>query len=118
MNKHWSNEEQIHLINAIPSYRQKFQYVDQKEAKRITLEISQFLYQHNPKLQTRIVNAIFERLPYLDNLLAGVFEKHNYAKKNRHLFSSLPRENKSKEQNLCNTRHQYNGAVKEHLKLN
>jgi hypothetical protein len=115
MAKHWSKEEQIHLLNLIPSYRQKTHQKDLKEAKRLTLEMAYYIHQHYPSLQNRTVNAIFERLPYLDNLLAGVFEEHHYAKKDRYLYSTLPRANNNKEPNLCNTRHPYNGALKEYL---
>lgn len=115
MTKHWSEEEQIHLLNSITSYRRKIYEKDITEAKRQTLELANYLHQHYPSVQGRTVNAISERLPYLDNLLAGVFEEYNYANKDRDLYSTLPRENNSKKPNLCNTRHHYNGAVKEYL---
>jgi hypothetical protein len=115
MANHWRQEEQIHLLNSISSYRRKIYQKDIQEAKRLTLELAYYIHEHYPSIQNRTVNAIFERLPYLDNLLAGVFEKHHYANKDHHLYSTLLREDKSKEPNLCNTRHHYHGAMKEYL---
>jgi hypothetical protein len=115
MANHWSEEEQIHLLNSITSYRRKIHQKDITEAKRQTLELANYLHQHYPSVQGRTVNAISERLPYLDNLLAGVFEEHHYANKDRNLYSTNPRVNNCKKPNLCNARHQYNGAFKEYL---
>jgi hypothetical protein len=115
MAKHWVEEEQIHLLNSITSYRQTIYQKDIKEAKRQTLGLAKYLHQQHPSIQNRVVNAIYERLPYLDNLLAGVFEENNYANKDKYLYSTLPRENNSKDPNLCNTRHDYKGAMKEYL---
>lgn len=116
MANHWSEEEQIHLLNSITSYRRNIYQKDIKEAKRQTLELANYIYQHYPSVQDRTVNGISQRLSYLDNLLAGVFEEHHYANKDRYLYSTLPREDNNKEPNLCNTRHNYNGAMKEYLK--
>jgi hypothetical protein len=115
MANQWRQEEQIHILNSVPSYRQKIHLKNNKEAKRLTLEVAYYIHQHYPSVQNRTVNAIYERLPYIDNLLGGVFEIHHYAKKDQHLYSTLLREDKSKEPNLCNTRHNYNGALKEYL---
>lgn len=115
MANHWSEEEQIHLLNSIAFYRRRIHGKEIKEAKRQTLELANHLHQHYPSVQSRTVNAISERLPYLDNLLAGVFEEYDYANKDRDLYSTLPRENHSKKPNLCNTRNHYNGAMKEYL---
>lgn len=113
---HWREKEQIHLINAIPSYRRKIMNKDWTEAKRITLKLAEEIHQQVPDVQGRTVNAIYERLPYLENLLAGVFEEHHYAIKDQNHYSRIPRDNGSKEPNLCNTRHKYNGAMTEYLK--
>jgi hypothetical protein len=115
---HWSEKEQSHLLKAIPSYRQKIKDKDLKEAKRLTLELAEEIHQHVLDIQGRTVNAIYERLPYLENLLAGVFEAHHFAVKDRHHYSNLPREDGSIEPNLCNSRHKYNGEMTEYLKHN
>lgn len=118
VNMHWSEKEQSHLLKAIPSYREKIKNKDLKEAKRLTLEIAEEIHQNVADIQNRTVNAIYERLPYLENLLAGVFDAQHYAIKDRSHYSSKPRENGSKEPNLCNTRHKYNGAMTEYLQRN
>jgi hypothetical protein len=114
----WSEKEQSHLLEAIPTYRDKIKNKDLKEAKRLTLELAEEIHHSVPDVQGRTVNAINERLPYLENLLAGVFEAHHYAIKDRSHYLSMPRENGSKEPNLCNTRHKYNGAMTEYLQRN
>jgi hypothetical protein len=116
MARHWVENEEIHLLNSIPSYRQKIEQKSLTEAKRITFELAKEIHQQFPILQGRTENAIYERLPYLENLLAGVFEAHHYAVKDRVLYSKLPRGSKNKEPNLCNTTHKYNGAMTEYLK--
>lgn len=110
---HWSEKEQSHLLKTIPSYRLKIKNKDLKEAKQVTLELAEEIHQQVPDVQSRTVNAIYERIPYLENLLAGVFEANHYAIKDRNHYSSFPREDESKEPNLCNTRHKYNGAMTE-----
>lgn len=115
MSKHWSKEEQTPLLSVIPSYRLKIQQLEIKQAKHITLQMAHFIHREYPIVQERTVNAIYERLPYLENLLAGVFKDYHYAEKDRHLYSTLPREHNSQEPLLCNTRHKYNGAMTEYL---
>jgi hypothetical protein len=120
MAKHWSKEEQNPLLESIISYRELIKDVhdtDIKEAKRLTLDLAKQIHTKNSIVQNRTDNAIYERLPYLDNLLGGVFEKEHYAKKDQHLFATKPRANNQKEPNLCNTRHKYNGAMPAYLKL-
>lgn len=118
----WRENEQIHLLNAIPLYRQRIVQKDMKnpkdlkEARRITLELAKEILSQNPDVNGRSDNAIYERLPYLENLLAGVFEKHHYATKDQSLYASNPRDNGDREPNLCNTRHKYKGAMTEYLK--
>jgi hypothetical protein len=80
---HWSVKEQSHLLKAIPSYREQIKDKEITAAKRLTLELAEEIHQRVPDIQGRTVNAINERLPYLDNLLAGVFEAHHYAAKDR-----------------------------------
>jgi hypothetical protein len=109
---HWQ-EDQEYLLEAMVDYRKLVKGEDeQKKAIKLTNEFDSNLHAETPGLHHRSVNAVTERLPYLDNLLAGVFKKENYAKKDQHLFGTMPRDNASKEPNLCNTRHSYNGAIK------
>lgn len=111
----WKVKEQSHLLIAIPSYRQKIEGKSLKEQKKLTLELAEEIFDQVPDVQGRTVNAINERLPYLENLLAGVFEPHHYAIKDRLHYSTLPRENGNKEPNIYNQRHKYNGAMPEYL---
>lgn len=113
MSMHWSKEENSILINYIQLYRTTIFKKNLKEAKQLTNDLAQEIHQQNPAIQNRTVNAISQRLPYLDNLLAGVFEEQHYAMKDRYLYSSQLREDQNKEANLCNSRHSYNGALKE-----
>lgn len=117
MSIHWSKEEDSILINTIHLYRTRIIKKDLKEAKQLTKEFALEIYQQNPSLQIRTINAISERLPYLDNLLAGVFEESHYAIKDRYLYSTSPREDNNRIPNLCNARHQYNGALEEFSKV-
>lgn len=111
MAKQWKADETL-LLAAIPTYRGYIEDKDPKESIKLTLEFAASLHQNTPELQHRTVQAIAERLPYLDNLLAGVYETHNYAKKDQHLYALLPRPNKNTSPNLSNTRHSYNGAIR------
>ena len=115
MSKRWAEQEQKHLLNVIPLYREKIKQKDLKEAKKITLEIADNISQTYQDVQGRTVNSIYERLPYLENLLAGVFKEEAYALKDQHLYSTLCREDGKLEPNLCNTRHKYNGYMTEYL---
>jgi hypothetical protein len=112
----WSKQEEVHLLNAIPSYRQRIKNIVLKEARRLTLELAEEIHKDYPEVQGRTVNAIYERLPYLDNLLAGVFEANHYAKKGQYLYGNLLRIDGGTEPNLCNMRHPYNGAMKDFRK--
>lgn len=111
MPKAWK-EDQIYLIKAIPAYRTVIGGKDDKTAKKMTIEFAETLHHRTPELQHRSVAAITQRLPYLDNLLAGVWEVHNYAEKDWNLYFTKPRTSLSREPNLCNTRHSYNGALR------
>ncbi|MGP4080627.1 hypothetical protein ACTWQL_11965 [Pseudalkalibacillus sp. R45] len=63
MPSHWSEEEQIHLLNSVPTYR-KIIRKDSKEAKRLLEKLAHEIHQQNPILHKRTENAIMERLPY------------------------------------------------------
>lgn len=104
-------EEQKYLIDVIPKYREAIRKMEIKEARKYTKKLAVDLHQSIPELQHRTVTSIEQRLPYLDNLLAGVWGKHNYAGKDQDLFLTLPRENNDQTPNHCNTRHSYNGAI-------
>lgn len=112
----WSKQEEVHLLNAIPSYRQRIKNTGLKEARQLTLELAEEIHKDYPEVKGRTVNAIYERLPYLDNLLAGVFKAYHYAKKDQYLYRTLLRIDGGREPNLCNMRHPYNGAMKEFRK--
>ena len=75
----WSSKEEIHLLNVIPEYRQKIGRKNLKDARSITLALAEEIHQI-PEVSHRSVEAINQRIPYLENLLAGAFEKHHYAK--------------------------------------
>ncbi|WP_102345906.1 hypothetical protein [Bacillus sp. Marseille-P3661] len=111
MAKHW-NDDQIYLLEAIEEYRNVIEGKKLNAARRITKEFAEILHKNTPELQHRIVQSIVERLPYLDNLLAGVFNKENYAKKDQHIYAKAPRRDGSIEINYCNMRHSYNGAIR------
>ncbi|MBB6451602.1 hypothetical protein HNQ94_000023 [Salirhabdus euzebyi] len=111
MAKPWKDDQE-YLINSIVEYRNLINGKDVKEAKRMTKNFAEKLHKNNPELKHRTIQSIVERLPYLDNLLAGVFKKENYAKKDQNLYSKVPRENNDLTPNYCNTRHSYNGAIR------
>ena len=111
MAKAWSRAEEQHLLDVIPAYRKAIQNKETKDARIITKQVAEKLHKQHPILQGRTVTAIYERLPYLDNLLAGVFERTNYAIKDRQLYGTLPKE--KREPNMCNSRHAYAGAVRD-----
>ena len=110
MSNQWSEIEQVPLIAHLVSYRQSINNKENKEAKEITLNKAVNILETYSILQHRTHVAIFERMCYLDNLLAGVFEKEHYAKKDQYLYGILPRDNKDVTPNFINTRHSYNGA--------
>jgi len=105
-------QDQKYLLNSIEEYRNKVAGKDLKEAKRITVEFSETLHKQTPELHHRTVNSITERLPYLDNLLAGAHTIESYAKKDQSLYATEPRKDNNKKANDCNGRHSYNGAVR------
>jgi hypothetical protein len=110
----WTSKEESHLLNVIPEYRQKIARKNVKQARSITLELAEEIHKI-PEVNHRTVEAINQRIPYLENLLAGAFQKHHYAIKDQYLYFTSPRDNNSKKPNLCNTRHPYNGALREYL---
>ncbi|MBM7660396.1 hypothetical protein JOC85_001163 [Bacillus mesophilus] len=107
----WTTDQQ-YLLNVINLYREQMNGKDLKTQKRITKELAEQLHTSNQGLQHRTIQSINERLPYLENLLAGVFEIHNYAAKDQHLYSVKPRTIGDKTPNLCNTRHSFNGDLR------
>ncbi len=112
MPKYWDETEQIYLINAIDNYRSIIDGKVLKEAKRLTRDFALNLQRTTPELSHRSQNSINERLPYLDNLLAGALEEKNYATKDRPLYGSRLRVNSDKGFNQCNTRHHFNGHIR------
>ena len=113
---YWTKQEQDYLVKAIPLYRQKLKQT--KAPEKVTLELAKHLHQTYPELDRRTVSAIKERLPYIENLLAGVFERNDYAKKDQYLYATLPRESDVIKPNPCHTRHKYNGALAVYRKNN
>lgn len=111
MAEHWTDDQQ-YLLNAIEEYRNLLIDIEQKEARIKTNEFAKQLHRNTPELKHRTTQSIAERLPYLDNLLAGVFEKENYAIKDQSLYATIPRENNDITFNASNTRHSYNGAIR------
>ncbi|MBB6451583.1 hypothetical protein HNQ94_000004 [Salirhabdus euzebyi] len=111
MAKPWKDDQE-YLLNSILEYRSLINGKDDKEARRITEKFAKEIQNCNPELKHRTVQSIVERLPYLDNLLAGVFEKDNYANKDQNLYAKMERENNDTTPNYCNTRHSYNGAIR------
>lgn len=111
MAKQWK-DDQTFLLDAIPEYRLKIAGKPLKEARKITYRFAEHLHRNIPQVQHRSVESINQRLPYLDNLLAGVFDKENYAIKDGDLYATKPRDSGCREPNLCNTRHSYNGAIR------
>lgn len=112
MAKHWRDDDQQYLLNVIGEYRNLLIGKDEREARSITSEFAKQLHSRTPELQHRTIQSIAERLPYLDNLLAGVFEKENYAIKDQSLYATIPRGNNDMTFNASNTRHSYNGAIR------
>ncbi|WP_428908166.1 hypothetical protein [Niallia sp. Krafla_26] len=113
MASYWTKQEQSYLVKAIPLYRQKLMH--SKSIETVTKEVAEYIHQSIPDLKNKSITSIQKCLPYLDNLLAGVFEKYDYAKKDQYLYSSLPRDHGVKKPNLCKTRHKYNGALYKYL---
>ena len=108
MSKQWKEDQQF-LLNSMKDYRTKIENKEDKEVRKITKAFAENLHQNTPELHHRSINSIFERLPYLDNLLAGALEKKDYQIKDQHLYGVCPRNND--KLNLSNTRHSYNGAM-------
>ncbi|MDR7073307.1 hypothetical protein [Fictibacillus barbaricus] len=111
MGEYWA-EDQVYLIEAIHKYRAAIKGSELKKARNLTLVFANELHKATPALHHRSIGAIEQRLPYLDNLLAGVFNKEDYAEKYQHLYNIQPRTDSSVRPNLCNTRHSYKGALK------
>ncbi|AEI43662.1 hypothetical protein [Paenibacillus mucilaginosus] len=113
MSKRWEQDQKV-LLDAIPRYRAEIRNLEAAEARKITRRLARELYGQTSELQARNKdeNAVYERLPYLENLLAGALRKEDYAQKDGHLYGTLPREDGSRAFNPCNSRHSYNGAVR------
>ncbi|KZE64092.1 hypothetical protein AWM68_13375 [Fictibacillus phosphorivorans] len=112
MSRPWTIEQQVYLIEAIPQYRSTIEGYESNIARKLTRSFSEKLYNNTPALRDRSIGAIEQRLPYLDNLLAGAFIKEAYAIKDQHLYQTKPRKDSSVVPNRCNTRHSYNGFLK------
>ena len=110
MSKPWKEDQQV-LLNSMNDYRTRMENKEDKEVRRLTKAFAETLYKNTPELHHRSINSIVERLPYLDNLLAGVMEKSNYHIKDQHLYGVHPRNNGNKELDFSNTRHSYNGGI-------
>jgi hypothetical protein len=91
MSKPWL-EDQQYLIKAIGDYRKVVHYEELKADRNATKAFAEGLYHSTSELQHRSLQAIIERLPYLDNLLDGIFEKHSYALKDQQLYGTKVRE--------------------------
>jgi hypothetical protein len=115
MPKHWTIKEEEALIECMSPYRGLIRNESTQQARKITKQFAVDLRESNKNISSRSVNAIYERLPYLDNLLAGVFERGDYAIKDRHRYGTSPKE--KRVPNICNARHPYNGAMKEYKKI-
>ncbi len=113
---YWTKQEESHLVKMIPLYRQKLMLT--KSIDGVTLEVAEYIHRTIPDLKHRSIQSIQKRLPYFENLVAGVFEKSDYAKKDQYLYSALPRDNDELKPNPCKTRHKYNGALSNYLKKN
>jgi hypothetical protein len=116
MASYWTKQEQELLVKAIPLYRQQLK--QSKAPEKVTLELAKHLHLTYPELFKRTVTAIRDRLPYIENLVAGVFDRNDYAKKDQYLYASLPRESDVLKPNPCHTRHKYNGALAVYRKKN
>ena len=109
---HRWKEDQYYLLDALDTYRIVIQGKELKDIRRLTLEFATNLHINTKELHHRSIQSINERLPYLDNLLAGALEIDNYAAKDQHLYRTRSRPDGCTEVNLCNTRHSYNGAIR------
>lgn len=75
-NSIWKEDQQF-LLNNLNAYRKKIENKKVKKARKITK--TEMVYNNTPpELHHRSINSIVERLPYLENLLAGVSEIQNY----------------------------------------
>lgn len=85
MSQLWIEDQQF-LLNNINTYRTKIENKEVKEVREITKAFTETVYKRTPELHHRSINSIVERLPYLDNLLAGALEKKDYQIKDQHLY--------------------------------
>jgi hypothetical protein len=105
---HWSPEEEKLL--KIDDYRRLICGKKLDDQILLTEYYANIIYESSTLLQlNRGHNGVILRLPYLDNLYAGVLEKEAYAIKDQYKYESSPREDGSKEFNSCNRSHPYNG---------
>lgn len=70
MSQQWKEDQQF-LLNNMSAYRIKIENKEVKEVRKITKAFAETVYKNTSELHHRSVNSIVERLPYLDNLLAG-----------------------------------------------
>lgn len=111
MSKPWKEDQQF-LLNSMNDYRTRIENKEEGEVRSLTKSFAETLHKNTVELHHRSINSIVERLPYLDNLLAGALEKVDYYIKDHHLYGSHPRNNGDKKLNRSNTRHSYNGALR------
>lgn len=111
MSKQWKEDQQF-LLNRMKDYRTKIENKEDIEVRKITKAFAENLHQNTPELHHRSINSIFERLPYLDNLLAGALEIQHYSLKDQPFYGSVPRNTGDKKFNHSNKRHSYNGALR------
>lgn len=94
VNNHWTDFQNAVFFEILDEYRNEISDKNPQEIKEVTKQWANKLkQQYGDLLAKRSDRAIYERLGYLDDLLAGVKEDRLYAKKDQSLFGSKKRNN-------------------------
>lgn len=104
-NKRWTDEENQVFLDVLPQYRRTLVGEDDEGATLVTTDFAKKLYSHHSILREyRTENAVFEHLPYMDDLLAGVGDPFWYAMKDARYFGKSPRDGGNTEMNKTKRR--------------
>ncbi|BBI34796.1 hypothetical protein [Cohnella abietis] len=99
MAKRWTREENELFIHLLPNYRKTTENQSKQQMKQITDQFVTDLMSHS-LLKHRSMQAIFEHLTYLDDLLEGIGKTGNYSASDAIYFGQLKSENRTTQNPL------------------
>ncbi|RBW68035.1 hypothetical protein [Bacillus taeanensis] len=95
MAEEWSEEENKIFVNIIANYRTVIAGKDKETKEVLTWKVAKKLHRKYELLEKRNVQAVYEHLSYIDDLVAGVGMQQDYQQKEEQYFNMYPRKQTS-----------------------